>query len=171
MSSRHLEGGDDPRPDAWSSFRLDPRTSGEVRASDADRDVAAGAINEAFAEGRLDGDEHSDRLSRAMSARRLGDLVPLLADLPPVVRQPGAALAPAPPPRTLRVRSAALRSWLGLALLFNVIWLLTSIGGGWYYYWPVWPMLGTAIPLVVTWIAGGRTPDDGAGGPPRPELR
>ena len=37
-------------------------------------------------------------------------------------------------------------SWLGLALLFNVIWLYSS--GLDSYYWPIWPMLGTAIPVI-----------------------
>jgi hypothetical protein len=31
-------------------------------------------------------------------------------------------------------------------MLFNIIWLFTSGPGS--YYWPIWPMLGTAIPII-----------------------
>lgn len=53
-----------------------------MRASDADRDRVAEALREAFAEGRLDADEHGDRVDRAYKAKTLGELAPLLADLP-----------------------------------------------------------------------------------------
>jgi hypothetical protein len=33
-----------------------------------------------------------------------------------------------------------------LSILFNVIWLFTHGPG--HYYWPIWPMLGTAVPLI-----------------------
>ena len=53
-----------------------------MRASDADRDRVADALREAYAEGRLDVNEHNDRLDRAYQAKTLGDLAPLLSDLP-----------------------------------------------------------------------------------------
>ena len=40
----------------------------------------------------------------------------------------------------------AIVGWLALALLFNVIWLFSSGPGS--YYWPVWPMLGTGMPVI-----------------------
>ena len=54
----------------------------ETRASDADRDAAAGLLNEAFAEGRLTADEHDQRLSAAYAARSWQQLHQLTADLP-----------------------------------------------------------------------------------------
>lgn len=63
----------------------DPRynaASADIRASDADRDRVAEALREAFAEGRLDAEEHGDRVDRAYRAKTLGELTPLLADLP-----------------------------------------------------------------------------------------
>jgi hypothetical protein len=53
-----------------------------MRASDADRDRVAEALREAYAEGRLDVEEHNERIDRAYQARTLGELTPLLADLP-----------------------------------------------------------------------------------------
>jgi len=53
-----------------------------MRASDADRDRVADALREAYAEGRLDVEEHNERIDRAYQAKTLGDLTPLLSDLP-----------------------------------------------------------------------------------------
>src|SRR5258708_27486538 len=53
-----------------------------MRASDADRDRVAEVLREAFAEGRLDAAEHTERIDAAYSAKTLGELAPLLADLP-----------------------------------------------------------------------------------------
>jgi hypothetical protein len=66
---------------------------GETRASDADRDAAAGLLNEAFAEGRLTADEHDQRLSAAYAARTWEQLRQLIADLP---APPGATQSAAP---------------------------------------------------------------------------
>jgi len=53
-----------------------------MRASDADRDRVAEVLREAFAEGRLSLEEHSERVDQVHAAKTLGDLAPLLADLP-----------------------------------------------------------------------------------------
>lgn len=53
-----------------------------MRASDADRDRVAEALREAYAEGRLDVEEHNERIDRAYQAKTLGELTPLLSDLP-----------------------------------------------------------------------------------------
>lgn len=148
--------------DLWSRFSADPRTQRTVRASDADRDIAAEALNAAFSDGRLDTGEHSDRLAAALGAKQLGELVPLLEDIT-VSTRPKAPRTPAARART--VQDGALRTWLGLAILFNVIWVATWLfsGNPPYYYWPIWPMIGTAIPALITWMgagaAGRRGPD------------
>lgn len=136
----------------WTRFSADPRVHGDVRASDADRDVAAEAINAAFSDGRLDSIEHSERLSGVLASKRLGELVPLLSDIVVATR-----VAPAPAVKARKVQDGALRSWLGLAALFNVIWLSTWLFAGVtpYYYWPIWPMIGTAVPALVLWVSGG----------------
>ncbi|WP_323747421.1 DUF1707 SHOCT-like domain-containing protein [Catenulispora rubra] len=53
-----------------------------MRASDADRDHVAEALREAYAEGRLDVEEHNERIDLAYKAKTLGELSPLLSDLP-----------------------------------------------------------------------------------------
>ena len=71
-----------------------PAMSGlEVRASDADRDAAAGLLNTAFAEGRLTADEHGQRLEAAYAARTWQQLHQLTADLP----APSGAAEPVAP--------------------------------------------------------------------------
>ncbi|WP_433698263.1 DUF1707 SHOCT-like domain-containing protein [Nocardiopsis sp. CA-288880] len=66
----------DPMNDA------NPPEHGRLRASDADRDSVAHRLREALAEGRLDPDEHSERLDAVYRAKTIGELVPLTEDLP-----------------------------------------------------------------------------------------
>jgi hypothetical protein len=66
----------------------------ETRASDADRDAAAGLLNAAFADGRLTAGEHEERLSAAYAARTWHQLHQITADLPAA---PGAVAEPALP--------------------------------------------------------------------------
>ncbi|MGP3967077.1 DUF1707 SHOCT-like domain-containing protein [Streptomyces sp. 6N223] len=73
-----------------------------VRASDADRDRIADILREALAEGRLDAEEHAERVEAVYRAKTVGELEPLIEDLPagqrhaavPPSRSP--ALAPRP---------------------------------------------------------------------------
>lgn len=57
--------------------------AGGLRASDSDRDEAAGELGEHFAAGRLSHETFVHRMNAVMGARRRADLPPLLADLPP----------------------------------------------------------------------------------------
>ena len=63
-----------------------------VRASDAERDVAAARLQAAFAEGRLDDAEFDKRMRAALTAQTRADLAELTTDLP--------AEAPRPLPAT-----------------------------------------------------------------------
>jgi hypothetical protein len=62
-----------------------------VLASDAERDAAVRVLNEAFAEGRLTGDEHGERVRAAYAARTWRDLDRVTADLPGLPDAPGQA--------------------------------------------------------------------------------
>ncbi len=142
-----------PTGDVWSRFSADPRSAPALRASDADRNVAVEALNAAFQDGRLDVVEHAERLEQALAAKRLAELAPLLADL---------SLAPAEPPRPAsgtmrRIRDVGFAAWVALAALLNVIWLASwaFAGDGPYYYWPIWPMIGTVIPVIVFTLIDG----------------
>jgi hypothetical protein len=53
-----------------------------IRASDADRDRTADILREALAEGRLDAQEHAERIDAVYRAKTVGELAPLVSDLP-----------------------------------------------------------------------------------------
>ncbi|HKD99253.1 MAG TPA: DUF1707 domain-containing protein [Micromonosporaceae bacterium] len=53
-----------------------------VRASDLEREQVLSILQEAMAQGRITADEYSERAGQALAARNLGELRPLLADLP-----------------------------------------------------------------------------------------
>ncbi|MDT0331879.1 DUF1707 SHOCT-like domain-containing protein [Nocardiopsis lambiniae] len=53
-----------------------------IRASDADRDMVAERLREAVAEGRLSPVEHEERLDTLYRAKTIGELGPIVSDLP-----------------------------------------------------------------------------------------
>ncbi|MFF5206729.1 DUF1707 domain-containing protein [Streptosporangium sp. NPDC000396] len=61
---------------------------GDLRAGDSDRERVAAVLNDALADGRLDHDEHEQRLGALYRARTLGELTALTADLLPAEAQP-----------------------------------------------------------------------------------
>ncbi len=146
----------------WAGFSADPRDPQyqQLRASDADRNTAATMLGNAYAEGRLDNDEYQQRLDQAMSSKNLGELVPVLSDIVPTAT--GMSASPVSTPSSRGGGRPGFmgqfpRWWLGLAVMFNLIWLMTVLGTGHLiYYWPMWPMLGTAIPMIMGLIGGGR---------------
>ena len=69
-----------------------------MRASDRDRDTAAEILRDAYAAGRLNTEEFSERSLTAYAARTWGELDDLTADLP------------APPPGALPSEIVAMRS-------------------------------------------------------------
>jgi Domain of unknown function (DUF1707) len=62
--------------------RRPPTWPDETRAADADRDATVDAVRDHAAAGRLESDELDERLETALRARTLGELRPLVADLP-----------------------------------------------------------------------------------------
>jgi hypothetical protein len=125
-----------------------------LRVSDAERAQVADALSRHFAEGRLDAQEHDERLQRAMAARTRADLAGLLSDLPPPVPV-------APPPLRRRrggvvvllvttfLLAAAFSSalwawhfpWLLFVLVFFLLWRRSHRGwhrhGPWGWHAPV----------------------------------
>jgi Domain of unknown function (DUF1707)/Cell wall-active antibiotics response 4TMS YvqF len=84
----------EPRPDPRPSTARESRRAGppDYRASDADRDRILEVLREACAEGRLTTEEYEERAALALSARTVGELRPLTADLPVV-----GPIGPMPP--------------------------------------------------------------------------
>ncbi|WP_189946667.1 DUF1707 SHOCT-like domain-containing protein [Streptomyces roseolus] len=80
-----------PAPPAYA----DPQ--GSLRASDADRDRVADILAEALAQGRLDAEEHAERIDAVYRAKTVGELEPIVRDLPAAGGGPaGARPEPAP---------------------------------------------------------------------------
>lgn len=68
--------------------------SGEVRASDAEREAVVERLRVATVEGRLTLSELTERTEAAYTATTRGDLVPITADLPAVTGSPAAPPRP-----------------------------------------------------------------------------
>jgi hypothetical protein len=123
-----------------------------IRASDADRDRSGAALSGHYAAGRLTLEEFQERLDRAYAVKTLGELDDLMTDLPEP--GPGQLAGPrdgnVPPPErrapaTVQVPVTSHRAiwqfWLGVAIGFFVIWLISGAAGGPWFLW-------VAIPLV-----------------------
>jgi hypothetical protein len=70
-----------------------PGSSADVRASHADRDRVVEVLRIAAGDGLLRAEELDERLEAALSARTLGELAGLTADLPPVSASAGVTVA------------------------------------------------------------------------------
>ena len=131
-----------------------------LRASDSDRDVVLQVLAEAYADGRLDREEHDDRASAAASAKTLGQLPALIADLVPRTTGPrGNELALASPQelqaravaRNGMARRRALSRMLVPSLVTIAIWLAlawTPHGLDPGFPWPLFVVLFTGIRLL-----------------------
>ena len=133
----------------WSQFDHDPRRpeNAAMRASDRDRAAIESVLADAFAEGRLTRAEYDERAEAALSSRTLGDLVPLVQDLP-VARAPRAGRADVHEQavrRWAKDRREALTGLLGLSLITWTIWAVTMFGG---FPWPIFPMLAALVNLL-----------------------
>lgn len=146
----------------WAAFAHDPRDRAHtaLRASDADRELIARVLATAYADGRLDREEHDQRAETAAAARTLGELPPLVADLVPETA-PSKVLDPiaAASPDQLRHRADEL--WLerrrnalfGFAAPSVVCWAIYLAVNGWTldgFLWPLIVMAVTGVHLVRT---------------------
>lgn len=71
-------GSDAPRRRTAFNAGMDDH----LRAADRDREDVAAILREQYAQGRLTLEEFDERTTAAFNARTMGDLRPLLADLP-----------------------------------------------------------------------------------------
>lgn len=142
---------------AVDGMRSGARMDEHIRASDADRDSSARVLATALSEGRLDLEEYDQRLSAAMRAGTIGELVPLTADLPVAEPRPTAEpVAAEAPPSTKGALSKELRSWMGGGVIMIGIWGVTSVMAT--EPLPFWPLIPIGIWLAVL-IAGIISPD------------
>jgi Domain of unknown function (DUF1707) len=101
-----------------------------IRISDADRDRVTARLREHFAEGRLSSEELDERISAALSAKTVGDLRRVMADLP----EPAPAAPQGWPSGRPAVRYRAVarrRPRLLPVMLLALIAALVIPGAGW----------------------------------------
>ena len=158
----------------------------KIRASDADRDRTAAALREHLAAGRLTNEEFDERLDKTYAAKTLGELNDVMVDLPrtDLEQQPadvslhhaGSSPLPGRPggpveaghSRFSPAWRAAWGSWLGVSLLFFVIWLVSGASGG---LWFVWVPAIMGVLLLGRWISGSPAPGGHRSGRPRRDYR
>lgn len=133
----------------WSQFDHDPRMAANagLRASDRDRAVIESVLADAFAEGRITRSEYDDRTEAALASRTLGDLMPLVADLP-AARATRSRIPDEAARAYVRDRRQAIWGFLSASLICWVIWLASSFGGDGFdaqFPWPLFVMLGTGL--------------------------
>jgi Domain of unknown function (DUF1707)/2TM domain len=116
-----------------------------ARAGDLDRQKTATRLGQALAQGYLELDEYDRRLQTAFQTQTTGELKELVADLPlDRIRRAD--------PRRQAARKAAARAsvrihlvaFLAMSIIVLTIWAATGVA----YFWPIWPILGTAIGFV-----------------------
>jgi hypothetical protein len=141
----------------WSEFSRDPRVAdhARLRASDADRDVVARVLGQAYAEGRLDPAELDERTTALQQARTLGELPAFLGDLVPV----GDVRAPSSSPALLEQR--AVEKWRkerrdalwGLVSVSAIVWTIWLVTSGWGSFpWPAFVTLAALLNLGRTQV-------------------
>jgi len=113
----------------------DPR----LRASDADRERTASLLREHHAVGRLTAEEFDERLNKVFTAKTMGELDALLADLPAIdlYQLPSASIRPV----RRRGGSGPVRGPGG-----SLVPSLDNTWGGW--------VTGTTL-LVAVWVVIG----------------
>ena len=139
----------------WDDFEFDPRRpqNAQLRASDADRDVAHGLLGKAYADGRLTREEFDQRSDAVLDARTLGELPDLLADLVPVEgpRQPvpvvAGDVASIEERAIARYRSSVREALWGFLSASIICWVIWGVTGASAFPWPVFVMLGTGLNL------------------------
>jgi hypothetical protein len=138
-----------PGIEVWSQFDHDPRSpaNAAMRASDRDRAVIETVLADAFAEGRITRAEYDERADAAVASRTLGDLMPLVEDLP-VARAPRSNIPEAAARAYVQARRQAIWGFLSASIICWVIWTATSFGGDGFnaqFPWPLFVMLGTGL--------------------------
>lgn len=120
--------------------------AGGPRVGDADRARVIAVLQQHCSDGRISLDELADRIADVYAARSWVELDATLRDLP---RTPPSLLAE----RERHVASlperrpglGRWRSYVVINAFLIAIWALTGMG----YFWPMWVLLGLALPLLL----------------------
>jgi hypothetical protein len=124
-----------------------------LRAADRDRDQVAEALREHYAQGRLTMEEYDERTTAAASAKTMGDLRALTADLP-VLSTPAEPQEHAWSPKQM--------GWIaaGGVVAAAVVLALLTVFGHFVFAVPSWLFI-----LVVVRLLHGRRRMPGGRGP------
>jgi Domain of unknown function (DUF1707) len=101
--------------------------SGDLRASDSDRDAALSELSEHFQAGRLTAAEFDERAGQALGARTGKQLTDLMADLPPgppARPEPSTNSATGAGLRRIAARSVTMTTVVALAGIAAVVAIL-----------------------------------------------
>ena len=145
--------------DPWAEFSRDPRRAehASLRAGDADRDVVARVLGDAYADGRIDAEELDDRTTRLQAARTLGELPAFLDDLVPPTPSTAALEPVAIEQRAVekwrRERREALWGLVSVSAIVWTIWVVTSGVGS--FPWPAFVTLAALLNLGRTQVQRG----------------
>lgn len=139
----------------WDGFEFDPRRPqyAQLRASDADRDVAHVVLGRAYADGRLTREEFDQRSDAVLGARTLGELPVLLEDLVPMegsqqsVAIRSGEVASIQDQAVARYRSSVREALWGFLSASIICWVIWGVTGANAFPWPVFVMLGTGLNL------------------------
>jgi hypothetical protein len=109
-----------------------------LRAGDRDRDEVAEILREHYAQGRLTLEEFGERSATAVSAKTMGELGALTADLPTLAEPANAAWSPA------RMRLIAVAGVVTIAAVVGVV----TYAGHSVPAWPSWLVVLFAFRLL-----------------------
>ncbi|QZY46871.1 DUF1707 domain-containing protein [Mycolicibacterium austroafricanum] len=126
-----------------------PAATPNFRVGDRDRDITAGLLGQALAQGYLDMAEYESRLQTVYDAHTAPDLRLLTSDLPVAELRRND-----PQRRSARIAAARrgihahLAAYLTMVVIVLTVWLAVGLGAGSWYFWPVWPILGAGIGVL-----------------------
>jgi|GEM_PF-2174436 len=102
---------------------MSPVPRNEMRVGDADRERVADFLREHAVEGRLDDDELEERLGLTYRAVTVGDLEPLIVDLPHAGNQAPRDASSSPRPSSRQLGLAAI----GGVLAAGGLWVVATV--------------------------------------------
>ncbi|OKH73951.1 hypothetical protein EB74_14625 [Mycobacterium sp. SWH-M5] len=140
-----------------------PHVNESTRAGDRERERTADDLGRALAQGYLEMPEYEERLQSVFSAQTTAELRKLVTDLPLATLRRND-----PRRREAQLRAARmsvrlhLAAYLAVSVLMLGIWLAVGLGGGGWYFWPVWPIMGWGIGVashaIPIWAHGSMRP-------------
>ncbi|WKG04386.1 DUF1707 domain-containing protein [Mycolicibacterium sp. HK-90] len=134
-----------------------------ARAGDREREQTANDLGQALSQGYLTMPEYEDRLQATFRTQTTDELRRLVADLPIHRLRRNDPRRHAAQQRAARLSVRIhLAAYLAGSLLMLGIWLAVGLGGGGWYFWPVWPMMGWGVGVVShaipVWAHGSMSP-------------